>query len=145
MILLYTLVVLLLGAARLALVRRVARLERKYSGAALAAEELLREPLRKGGNSAKPDACREAKRQYQLGLLVQKRDRLESKYGAWQELAEKFGRLGAAVQGWKGKTLPYAVGALDVALLLFVIDYVGAGEYVRADRLVELAATVFTE
>lgn len=143
MILLYTVLLLLLGAVNFLIGRRAGRLERKYSQVALATEKLLREPQPREGNSGKPDPCRAAKRQYQLGLVVQKRDRLEGKYETWQKLADKLRRSVAKVRSWKGKTLPYALGVIDTALVAFVIDYIGGGEYVSASRLVQLATSVF--
>jgi hypothetical protein len=145
MILLYTFLLLLLGAVSFLVGRRAGRLERKYAQLALATEKLLREPQPREGNSGKHDPCRSAKRQYQLGLLVQKRDRLEGKYESWQQLAEKLGRCVAGVRSWKGKTLPYALGVIDTALVAFVVDYLGGGDYVSASRLVQLATSVFAQ
>jgi hypothetical protein len=143
MILLYTALLLLLGVAGFLLRRRVASLERKYSRAAAEADRFLRGPIPKEGNSGRPDPYQHAKRQYLLGVLVQKRDRLESKHDAWLAVAERFGKATQRLRGWRGKKLPYTFGVLDVSFVLYVIDYLGVGEYVSARHLVEVVTTFF--
>jgi hypothetical protein len=112
-------------------------LERKYCRAATEADRLLREPMFKEGNRAGLDPYKVAKRQFVLGQVVHKRDRWEAKYSAWQEFAEKFGRFVAGVRNWKGKKLPYTFGVLDVSFVLYLIDYLGFGEFVSARSLVQ--------
>ena len=136
MIFLYTFLLLFLGAIKMLIDRRAASLERKYCRTARQEDSLLREPLYKGGNSTRPDAAQAAKRQYLLGLLVQKRERLEGKYAAWQDRADRLGKWLARVRGWKGKALPYSLGIVDVSFVLYLIDYFGAAEYVNARNLV---------
>ena len=74
MLLLYTLLLLLFGVAGFLIVRRVASLERKYSKVARQTDKLVRESPFREGNSTRLDPFLVAKRQYQLGLLAQKRD-----------------------------------------------------------------------
>jgi len=136
MIFLYTFLLIFLGALKVLIDRRVAALERKYSRTAREADSLLREPWYRGGNSNRPDPAQAAKRQYLLGLLVQKRERLEGRYTAWQDRADRLGKLVARIRGWKGKTLPYTLGVVDVSCVLYLIDYLGVGEYVSAHNLV---------
>ena len=136
MIFLYTFLLVFLGAIKMLIDRRVAALERKYSRAARESDNLVREPWYKGGNSNRPDPAQAAKRQYLLGLMVQKRERLEGKYAVWQDRAERLGKLVARIRGWKGKTLPYTLGVVDVSFVLYLIDYFGVGQYVSAHNLV---------
>jgi hypothetical protein len=145
MIFLYTVVLLLLGLAKLLIGRRVAALEKKYARAATAAADLLTKPLYKPGNAAKIDPYITAKRQYQLGQLAQKRDYLEAKYEAWQHFGDKFGRIVTAVRNWRGKKLPYTLGALDVLMLLTLLDYLGVGEYVSGRRLIQMVTAWIAE
>src|SRR6516164_4103344 len=70
MILIYTVVVLILVIASWLIQRRVARLERKFSRVAKQTHQVALEPAFKPGTRL--DACLIAKRQYQLGQLVQK-------------------------------------------------------------------------
>ena len=57
------------------------------------------------------------------------RDRVEAKHFAWQRWAERLDRWQTAVRAWKGVKLPYTLGCLDVWLLLCLIDYLGADQF----------------
>jgi len=129
MILIYTAIVLILAIASWLIQRRVARLERKFSQAAKQTHQVALEPAFKPGTRL--DACQIAKRQYQLGHLVQKRDRVEGKVHAWQAFADRFKGLTTRVKGWKGKKLPYTFGVVDVSCLLYAIDSVGMSRHVN--------------
>src|SRR5262249_20978860 len=115
-----------LGAIKRVIDRRTARLEKKYARIARTTDELLRQPLLRGGNARQPDPAQVAVRQYQIGQLVQKRDHLEAKYVAWQGAAEKCRRTVGRVRDWKGRWLPYTLGALDAVGVAVLIDYFGA-------------------
>ena len=129
MILIYTVVVLILAIASWLIQRRVARLERKFSRVAKQTHQVALEPAFKPGTRL--DACQIAKRQYLLGQLVQKRDRVETKVHAWQAFADRFKGMTARVKGWKGKKLPYTLGVVDVSCLLYAIDMAGVGRHVN--------------
>jgi hypothetical protein len=135
MILLYILLLLFLGAIKVLIDRRLVRLEQKHSRTAKAADALLGIPLYREGNSNRFNPYENAKRQYQLGLLVQKRDRLEAKHDAWMALSEWFNAWLSKLRDWKGKKLPYTLGVLDVSFLLYLVDYFGVGEYVSVRAL----------
>jgi hypothetical protein len=143
MIALYSLLLILLVGTHFLLRRRVAALEKKYARVAKEADELLRQPIYREGNSNRLDPFLTAKRQYRLGLLAQKRDQVEARYTAWQGRAEKFGAVVARVRGWKGKKLPYTFGVLDVACALALIDYLGAGQYVNARAMLQAVSSLF--
>ena len=132
MILLYTVVLLLLGTITMIVKLRARGLERKFAAVAKAVEQLARQPELRLGNSNKPDLCQSAKRAYELGQLVARRDRVEASHHAWQRWAERFSRWLTAVRNWKGTKLPYTLGAIDVWLLLSLVDHMGAGQYVSA-------------
>jgi hypothetical protein len=138
MLLLYTFLLLLLGVAKFLIGRRLASLERKYSRLALQADRLVRSPQFKEASGGRPDPYQIAKRQYQLGVLAQKRDRVEEKHDAWQVFADRFNRLVTRVRGWKGRALPYTFGVVDVMLLLALADYLAFGEFVTGRYLVDL-------
>jgi hypothetical protein len=137
MLLLYTLLLLVFGVAKFLVARRVASLEKRFSRVARQTDKLVRETPFRDGNSARADPFQVAKRQYQLGLLAQKRERLEEKHASWQRFAKKFGNFVDGVRNWKGKKLPYTFGVLDVMLVLGLIDYLALGEYARPTYLVE--------
>lgn len=139
MIFLYTLLLLFLGAVRWLLSRRAVSLERKYSRVAAAVSELVSNMTWKPGNSGRADLCTSAKSTFVLGGLAQKRDRLESKCYFWRGWADKLSRAVDAVRSWKGKKLPYTLGALDVWLTLALIDHFGFADMVRPGRLLETA------
>jgi hypothetical protein len=137
MIALYTFLLLTVGAVKVLAAWRAGRFERRYARAALAAEKLLRAPEPKAGNGNRAaDAAAAAKRQYQLGMLVQRRDALEARHAFWQALADRLGGWVAAVRTWRGRKLPYTAGVLDVWMLLVLLDYLGAGDYLNARQVV---------
>jgi hypothetical protein len=125
MIFLYTLALLLVAALKVVIARRAVSLERKYSKVAGAVLKQANEPY-KLGNSGKTDVGASAKRVLELGLLVSKRDALERKCIAWRSRADKLDRVVTLLRAWKGKKLPYTMGALDVWLVLYFIDRFGA-------------------
>lgn len=143
MIFLYSLILALLGSVTFLVQRRAAALGRRYSRLALSVQMMLRSGLLKPGNAAKPDPCLWAKSQYDLALLVQKRDRIETKHFAWQTWAERLARWTGALRSWKGKKLPYTLGVVDVWLVLALVDYLGVAEFVSAHRLVSLVTGLF--
>jgi hypothetical protein len=145
MIFLYTLVLLLLGSAYFVCKRRVASLEKKYTRVAREADALVRQPSYREGNSGRlADPYVSAKRQYQLGQLAQKRDRVEARYSAWQDRTDRFGKFLGRVRNWKGRKMPYTFGVLDFASALALIDYFGAGHYVNARALFQAVTSLFT-
>jgi hypothetical protein len=141
MIFLYTLILIALGAAKVLAAARAGRYERRYAKAALAAEKLLRAPEPRAGNG-RADAAAGAKRQFQLGQLVQKRDALEARHAVWQARADRFVSWGAAVRNWRGRKLPYTAGVFDVWMALCLLDYLGAGEYLSAREAVRWVTQV---
>jgi hypothetical protein len=128
MIFLYTLILLMLAALRVVVARRATSLERRYSKVASAVLRRASEPAYKLGNSGKVDVGASAKRMLELALLVGKRDALESKCLTWGGRADKLSRAVSALRNWKGQKLPYTLGAIDVWLVLYVIDRFGAGD-----------------
>lgn len=137
MLLIYTLVVVLLGTVHFVLRRRVASLEKKFTRVASQAGHFARQTLPKEGNGKQSDPLLVAKRQYELGRLVQQRDRLEARHHVWLGRTEKFGRLLTALRGWKGRTLPYTFGALDVYGVFHLIDNLGLRTYVSPQMVLD--------
>jgi len=140
MIVLYTMMLSVLAVLKRLTNWRATRLERKYARTARQADGLAREPLYRG-NSNRPDVAQSARRQYLLGQLVEKRERLEGKYVAWKGRAERVGKWQARLQGWQGKKLPYTFGVVDVALLLSLIDTLGVGRYVSVQSAWHVLST----
>ncbi|MBI1916278.1 MAG: hypothetical protein HYS12_16340 [Planctomycetes bacterium] len=128
MILLYVVLLLALACARFLVARRAGVLERKYSRVARAAQEMAAQPLPREGNSSRSDPYRSAKHQYLLGQLVQKRDRVEGRYAAWQARSERLGRFSTRLRGWEGRWVPYLLGAADAVLLLTLFALFGSGD-----------------
>jgi hypothetical protein len=143
MILIYTMLLVVLATICFLTKRRVARLEKKYSRTARDVEKLSlgHMALRQGNSNSKLDSLESVKRQYLLGQLVQKRDALETKCHAWQARAERFGRWLTAVREWKGRTLPYTMGVLDVSGALYLIDYLGVGRWINFQNIVQLLSS----
>jgi hypothetical protein len=145
MLLVYALLILLLVVARYVIVRRVASLERKYVRVARTTDELLKAQPVRPGNASKPDPYAAARQAYLLGQAVERRERVESRYCAWQKIAERFTSLVARVRGWKGRKLPYVVGALDVLLVLGTLDYLGYREHLSAQAVVEFVTSLVSK
>lgn len=101
-----------------------ARLERRYTKAALAAEALARQLQTKRGNG-NLDPFATAKSHYEFGRLVETRDRLEEKFLAWQGRAEGVARAAKNIVNWKGRTVPYLGGAIDLGLVLGALHLLG--------------------
>jgi hypothetical protein len=142
MVFLYTFLVSLLVLTRVLLRRRAASLERKHSQVASRADQLAREPVYKGGSHGKMDPYLIARRQYELGQLVQQRDRLEEKYDRWAGRADRAEKWAKTVREWQGRKLPYTCGILDVSLALYLIDTLGVGSYVNARYLFQLLTSL---
>ena len=128
MILLYVALLLVLAFVRLLGGRRASVLEKKYARVARAAQEMASQPLPREGNSSRSDPYRSAKHQYLLGQLVQKRDRVEGRYAAWQARSERLGRVSTGLRGWEGRWVPYFLGAADAMLLLTLFALFGTGD-----------------
>jgi hypothetical protein len=145
MIFVYSVALFLLGLVHFLIKRRVASLEKKYLRVVREADELVRKPLYREGNSNRLDPVTAAKRQYTLGVLGQKRDHVEARYTSWLGKSERLAKWIARVRGWKGRTLPYTFGALDVAFFLTLADYLGFGDYVGTRKLVEVVVAMFKQ
>ncbi len=145
MIFVYSLLLILCSGVKFVVQRRAAGLGRAYSKLAEAVQKRLRETLFKPGNGSKPDPCQLAKVQFELGSLVAQRDKVEAKHFAWQAWAEKLNRWVNTLSTWKGKKLPYTLGAVDLWLLLSAIDTLGVGEFVSARRVYDLAVALLTQ
>jgi len=138
MILLYTLALLLLGAAKLFVGWRAAWIARKYARVASAVDRLTRDNAFRDGNSNRYDVARTAKRYFELGRQVQKKERLEAKHYIWQRWTDRLGGWIGRLRNWKGQKLPYTLGALDVWLLFYFVDTFGVGEYLSGRNVIEL-------
>jgi len=145
MIFLYSLLLIFCSGIKLIVQRRAAGLGRAYSRLAEAVQKRLRDTLAKQVSSSKPDVCQLAKIQFELGAMVAKRDRIEAKHFAWQSWAEKLSRWTNTLSTWKGKKLPYTLGAVDLWLALSAIDALGVGEFVSARRVYDLAVSLLTQ
>jgi hypothetical protein len=144
MILLYTLLLVFLAVLVWIVGRRAASLERRYLAKAQAIQRVLCTPVYKPGNSNKPDACRTSLQHYRLGQLADERDALEGRYLAWQGRAERLRAWLGRVRAWKGQKLPYTMGALDVSLVLLLIDHLGVGQVLSARALVQAVLAWFS-
>jgi hypothetical protein len=144
MIFLYSLLLVIASGLKVVVQRRAAALGRGYSKLADSVQKRLRESLCKTGNNSKADPCQLAKIQFELGYLVARRDKLEAKYFVWQSWAEKLSRWVNTLATWKGKKLPYTLGAVDLWLLLSAVDMIGVGNFVSARVVYDLIVGLLT-
>jgi hypothetical protein len=145
MIFLYTLVLIALGAIKFLIDRRAGLLAWRYSRLARTVDQLVREPVFKDGNSSRFNPCQAARRQYLLGYMVQKKERLEAKHYAWQNRSDKLARALNRLRGWKGKKLPYTLGAVDVWLFLYLVDYLDVDGCIRVRQTLEALGAMLGE
>jgi hypothetical protein len=138
MILLYTTMLTLLGLVKWLVSKRTRALERKFVGLAAEVGKLLKEGDIKPGNSNKVDPCAVAKRVLALGYLVDKRDRVEAKYFAWQRCTDRVTGWMHNLSDWKGRKLPYTLGAIDVWMVFGLIDYTGVGDYLSTRAVIDM-------
>jgi hypothetical protein len=137
MMILYVFLFLVLLMARAFVSRRASKLESKFERIARAARELLTTPVRNQGNNSKLDVSAYAKQQYLLGQLVEKRDKTEARYLAWQARSEKLGRMLTSLRRWKGRVLPYAAGVVDLAMVLSILTLLGVVEFPALSEAIE--------
>lgn len=145
MILLYTLMLFLLGTIKQIVRARARALERKFMTVAKAVDELLRETQTKPGNAAKHDPCTSAKNMLALGKLADERDRVEAKHFAWQRWADRLAGWVETLRDWKGKTVPYTLGAVDVWFLMQLIDYFGLSQFGSTWNVIDATVTWWKE
>lgn len=143
MILLYTLLLIAVGLIGYLVRFRAHALGHKYARVALECDRLANQQLFKEGNSNRFDACKSARRQLELGQLVHKREGLEQKHFKWQLLADKLNRWHTRLRAWKGRKIPYTLGALDVWLVMSVADRMGAADYLNAKTVFDNLVRVF--
>jgi hypothetical protein len=142
MILLYALAVLLLGIAAFVTGRRARTIERKFIRAAAQADVLVKEMSYRGGNNSPADPLRAAKRQFELGRLVQARDRLETKYDTWEGRAEKCRSLRDRLRNCRGRLVPYVFGVIDVVGVFALATVFGIVDQAQLRHAFEAARTV---
>jgi hypothetical protein len=142
MIVLYAIGLALLGVAAFVTARRARNLEGKYVSAAKEAERLAQQLTIKNGNRNQLDACTAARNQYELGRVVQKRDRAETKYTAWAARAEGLVRVRARLHNWKGRTAPYVFGIVDAALVMAGLTWIGAMHLDSCEVIEKIRAVV---
>jgi hypothetical protein len=130
MILLYSLFLISLGGVSFLVRRRADSLSRRFTMIAEAIKTKIQEASKRPGNANKPDVCEAARVQFELGRLVAQRDRIEGKHFAWQNRSERLSRWIDKLRSFKGKKLPYTMGALDFWLGMSLIDQLGlAGQF----------------
>jgi hypothetical protein len=141
--LLFQIVLLLLNGLRSLFAFRAKRLERKYTRLAREVTQVLRDLPLKEGNSTRHDPFQAAKRQYLLGALVERKDRLEEKHHRWAQRVERLARLVQRLRGWRGRLVPYALGVVDVLTMLCTLDYFSHGDFVMMRYVVGLVTGKF--
>ena len=129
MVFLYTALLAFLGMIKVIVARQAASLEKRYTRIAGEVGKRAHEAGFKPGNGSSRDdlAALSAKRQFELGQLASRRDRLEAKHFFWQSWADRLTRLVDRVRNWKGQKLPYTMGALDIWLAMALVDWLGMG------------------
>jgi hypothetical protein len=144
MIVLYSLLSLLVRVAGYLVKWRANTLAGKYARVTRECLVLVRDPVYKEGNSSRAEPYAHAKRQYLLGVLAQKKEKLEAKHYAWQERSDKLAAWARALDVWQGRKLPYLCGALDVVAGVLLLDYYEVSDFHRVRQLVEFMLSRLT-
>ena len=119
-------------------------LSRKFARLAKEVLVVVRELPVKEGNSSRHDPLQNAKRQYLLGVLVEKKDRLEEKHHRWAQRVERLSQWVQNLRSWKGRLVPYALGAVDILTTMCTLDYVSHGDFLMLRHVVDMVKTRFT-
>lgn len=135
MILLYTLSLIALGMGARLLAWRARALEHRFGRASLAVLRLAEAPPRPGNQQA--DICAAARRTYELGRLVQKRDALLTRWVSRQKRADTVSEWLLALRSWKGRKLPYSFGVVDIWIVLSLIDQAGLSQVLGPRAMLE--------
>lgn len=133
MVVFYYVVLFFLRICQLLTQARARSLEKAYSKIALRVKEMAGVPELNDRKNNKVDLFQTAKMQYELGRLVEQKDRMEAKHFAWQQSAEKMKSRVDHIQKWHGRKVPYVMGMIDLAVLLTVLN---ALQYIRIDASV---------
>ena len=142
MVPLYALVMIGLAACKTVLARQAARTERRYARAAGSAEALARAAQVRPGNGAAADPFVTAKRQYELGRVVDARDRLEATFLGRQARADRVGAALDRLRRVQGRAVPYLLGVADVALVLGALYALGVSSDKTAEAVRAWAGAV---
>ena len=124
MIPMYVMLRALLSAVKAVFAAKAARLEKRYTKAALAAETLSKQLTTKTGNGQQ-DPFATARSHYEFGRLVETRDRLEEKFLIWQGRAETLALTLKNLAEMKGRLIPYLCGAVDFCIVLTALHLLG--------------------
>ena len=63
---------------------------------------------------------------------------VEAKHLVWQGWTDRLTGWVDTAGDWKGKKLPYTMGAVDVWMVLCLIDYFGVGQYVSTWNVIQI-------
>jgi hypothetical protein len=142
MILFYSLLVTLFGIAARITGWRASRMERRFVRYAAQADQLAKDLSRRGGNNSLPDPLANARRQYELGRLVQIRDRYADRYDVWEGRATRFRKLRLRMLAAKGRLIPYLLGVGDVVGAIALLTAGGIVDPAHLRHAVETARMI---
>ena len=142
MILLYGFVMATLVLAAWLTGRRARGIERRYVRVAREADQLAKQLSYRGGNCNLPDPFSMARRQYELGRLVQVRDRLEEKHDVWENRAESCRKLRRSWLQRRGRLVPYLLGMVDVSGLTALLAATGLTDATQLRIVIDSVKTL---
>lgn len=120
MIMTYLALVLFVGTLTMLAHRRLNKLEAVYGEVCHDLANLVHNRA-----EANLNVLEAASRQYKLAMRVQRRDVLETRCESWTGRYESLLGFYNTLVGWRGRTTPYLIGAIDALGGLLALDAVG--------------------
>lgn len=100
---------------------RAAGAERHFEGLTAEAETLA------GKDCSGTDRLQQARHQMRLSAVAARQERAEDRAVRFVSAAEAVGRWRAGLASWKGRTVPYLAGHLDVLAGMAAAEFSGRG------------------
>ena len=125
MIVFYVVCKMALMLAHAILTLRASRIERKYVKTSCKVQEELKLSDTRPGNAMGDARLNYARKQYELGRMVQKCERIGDRYVKAQALADRVGMNRTWIDSYQGRFTPYLLGVVDMVVLTALLNHYG--------------------
>ena len=122
MIVLYVVCKAVLALAHAILTLRASWIEQKYVKTSCKVQEELKVSDTRPGNAMGDARLNYARKQYELGRMVEKCDRIGTRYVRAQALAESIGQKRNRVASVQGRMTPYLFGVIDMVVAVLLMN-----------------------
>ena len=104
---------------------RASWIEQKYVKTSCKVQEELKLSDTRPGNAMGDARLNYARKQYELGRMVEKCDRIGERYVRAQALAESVGHKQKWLASLQGRVTPYLFGVTDMVVVMVLLNYFG--------------------